>query len=278
MNKVLAVLLTTGLAMAPAIAAAQAGFSKPIDVRLSPYDRSIQLLNQVRFVDSKNVTWVAPKGTWVDGASIPQFAWSLVGGPLDGPYRDASIIHDVYCESRSRPWKQVHRVFYEGLLARDVPMEKALTMYAAVMKYGPRWTVSRLVAADGKALKRELERVRPLVASADYVEVNFGGKYLLLKDFERTLNLPPTAAPEPPAGNLPVDAVQVESVAGWEDIDALSEAQLSRLLSVAGKVSVDTEQAAVEPSQADIEALLRYVRANPTPAAIEAMPEILPHS
>ena len=45
---------------------------------------------------------------------------TLIGGPFEGKYRVASIIHDYYRDVRSRPWQDVHRVFYEAMLASGV--------------------------------------------------------------------------------------------------------------------------------------------------------------
>jgi hypothetical protein len=75
----------------------------------------------------------------VDGASIPKFAWSIIGGPFEGKYRDASVIHDVACVARSAPWEYVHLVFYYAMLASGVDKTTAKIMYAAVYHFGPRW-------------------------------------------------------------------------------------------------------------------------------------------
>ncbi len=45
------------------------------------------------------------QGAIVDGASIPRMFWSIIGGLFDEGYRDASIIHDWYCDKRLRTWQ-----------------------------------------------------------------------------------------------------------------------------------------------------------------------------
>jgi hypothetical protein len=102
--------------------------------------RVIRLLEDFTFTDPSSQLWTAPKGSHADGASIPRILWSMIGGPLDGKYRDASIIHDFYCSKRHKPWQSVHRVFYEAMLTSGVPEPKALIMYAGVYMGGPRWT------------------------------------------------------------------------------------------------------------------------------------------
>jgi hypothetical protein len=63
-----------------------------------------------------------------------------MGGPFEGKYRDASIIHDFYCSKRHRPWKQVHRMFFDGMITSGVGKGRAYVMYAGVYAGGPRWT------------------------------------------------------------------------------------------------------------------------------------------
>lgn len=100
----------------------------------------MRLLEPYSFVDHDQKTWAVPQGAEVDGASIPQPLWSLIGGPFEGKYRNASVIHDFYCDLRSEPWRAVHRVFYSGMRASGVSESRAKLMYAAVYFGGPRWS------------------------------------------------------------------------------------------------------------------------------------------
>lgn len=54
-------------------------------------------------------------------------------------YRDASVIHDVACVARTRPWREVHETFYFAMRASGVGEVQAKVMYAAVYHFGPRW-------------------------------------------------------------------------------------------------------------------------------------------
>lgn len=101
--------------------------------------RKMRLLETLVYVDSNGESWAAPAGAEIDGASIPQIAWSLVGGPYEGKYRKASVIHDVACVEKKRPWEAVHEVFYWAMLAASVDPVTAKSMYAAVYWGGPRW-------------------------------------------------------------------------------------------------------------------------------------------
>ncbi len=101
--------------------------------------RRMKLLSSLTYISPAGEKWEAPSGWVVDGASIPQFTWTFIGGPFEGKYRNASVIHDVGCDRKVRPWEKVHEVFYYAMLASDVSSYKAKVMYAAVYYFGPRW-------------------------------------------------------------------------------------------------------------------------------------------
>ena len=109
------------------------------------------LKNDLTFTDPSALRWRA--GRWhdgqpetvetgtTDGASIPKWAQAIVGEPFDKQYLKAAVVHDHYCykENHVRTWRQTHRMFYEALLALDVPFVKAKIMYSAVYAGGPKW-------------------------------------------------------------------------------------------------------------------------------------------
>lgn len=101
--------------------------------------RNMQLLAPFAFVRTDGEEWPVPTGAIVDGASIPRVFWSLIGGPFEGKYRDASIVHDHYCDTKTRTWKDTHRVFFEAMMTSGVRETRAKIMYYAVYKFGPRW-------------------------------------------------------------------------------------------------------------------------------------------
>lgn len=122
-------------------------FDKSPIVKLLSPPPDIELQEELSFKTATGELWVAPKSYVSDGASIPRFFWTPVGGPLSGAYRDAAIIHDYYCEhfdrywpeDYKRDWKAVHRAFYYGMRARGVGEKQAKLMFAAVYHFGPRW-------------------------------------------------------------------------------------------------------------------------------------------
>ncbi len=104
-----------------------------------PDGRKMELLETLVFIDPRGKKWDAPKGHIIDGASIPELAWSLAGGPYSGKYRNASVVHDVACDRRRQDWRLVHWIFYEAMLASGVPESEARIKYMAVHNFGPRW-------------------------------------------------------------------------------------------------------------------------------------------
>jgi hypothetical protein len=103
-----------------------------------PDGRNMQLLKPFSYVDPKGQTWNVPAGTKTDGASIPRILW-LTYPPFTGKYRQAAVVHDYYCQLRSRTWKDTHKVFYDAMLTSGVPEKTAKIMYGAVYGFGPRW-------------------------------------------------------------------------------------------------------------------------------------------
>lgn len=82
---------------------------------------------------------VAFPGLEFDGASIPPYAWVLVGSPFTGKYRKAAVIHDQLCVDRQRPSKECHWIFREMLRALGVGKLRARVMYLALLVGGSKW-------------------------------------------------------------------------------------------------------------------------------------------
>lgn len=74
-----------------------------------------------------------------DGASIPVWAWPLIGSPFTGKYRKAAVIHDTLCYFRDRPARACHEIFREMLRALGVGRFRAAVMYRALLLGGSKW-------------------------------------------------------------------------------------------------------------------------------------------
>jgi hypothetical protein len=119
--------------------------------------RQMRLLDDFAYVDSTGRRWSAPKGWIVDGASIPEVAWSIIGSPYVGKYRTASVIHDVGCDQKQAHWEDVHEAMYNAMRAADVSENKAKTIYAAVYHFGPRWDYAISETVDEEVVEEIVE-------------------------------------------------------------------------------------------------------------------------
>jgi hypothetical protein len=101
--------------------------------------RNMTVMSEFSYTDPYGLVWDAPAGSVTDGASIPRYLWSLIGGPFEGKYRNASILHDVAYEKHNRPWTDCDRMFYYAMRCSGVNAAQAKTMYYALYKFGHHW-------------------------------------------------------------------------------------------------------------------------------------------
>lgn len=108
---------------------------------LMPQDdgRLMKLGQAFGYIDPGGTTWTVPANALVDGASIPRVFWPIIGGPWEGQYRAASVVHDWFCAVRIMPWRQTHRMFYDAMLTSRVGPRLAKLMFLAVHYAGPSW-------------------------------------------------------------------------------------------------------------------------------------------
>ena len=136
------------------------------------------LLSELRYTDPDGVVWIAPAGSVVDGASIPRVLWSFMGGPFDGKYRNASVLHDVSYDQKTRPWKECDRMFYNAMRCSGVSPTEAKTMYYALYRHGRHWKrlrgVAGAIAFDEQTVPRalpvseeEIEETRSWIENAN---------------------------------------------------------------------------------------------------------------
>jgi hypothetical protein len=126
-----------------------------------PDGRNMMVQDEYGYEDWEHQTLYATAGFVSDGASIPRAAWSLVGGPWDGKYRNAAVIHDVGCTNHRYSWQDTHRLFYEAMMDSGVSQSLAYTMYYAVLLGGPRWKlIGSKEASTENQLNSEVEDLR----------------------------------------------------------------------------------------------------------------------
>jgi len=134
----------------------------------NPDGRTMTLLTELRYTDPHGEVWVAPVGSLVDGASIPRCLWSVMGGPFEGKYRNASVLHDVAYDEHKRPWQDCDRMFYYAMRCSGVGATESKTMYYALYKFGHHWKFpikrAKPVKYEGELVTRgeEIPRAIPV--------------------------------------------------------------------------------------------------------------------
>ena len=100
--------------------------------------RPMVLTRRLEYVDCDGTHWVADAGRIINGASVPWF-FRRVFPAYIGPYRRASVLHDVACEDRNQPSWKVHHMFWEVMRYDGTGPVKAWLMWAAVWAFGPEF-------------------------------------------------------------------------------------------------------------------------------------------
>jgi hypothetical protein len=116
--------------------------------------RTMVLLNELRYTDPYGQVWVAPAGSRVDGASIPKVLWSIMGGPFEGKYRKASVLHDVAYEEQRVDPREADLMFYNAMRASGVGAVTAKTMYYALLRAGRHWKHRQALPAGESQQRR----------------------------------------------------------------------------------------------------------------------------
>lgn len=99
-----------------------------------------RVMDDFGFEDAHGEIWMAPFGTYTDGASIPRPLWPISDPPLQGPFRNAAVIHDAFYQSHARSRARVDWMFYEAMRFGGTPAWKAWLMWQAVKWFGgPAW-------------------------------------------------------------------------------------------------------------------------------------------
>ena len=140
-----------------------AHFEGEVNTKWEDDGRCMTLLNAYSYFDGAKpeLEWGAWTGMGTDGATIPEWAWSLIGGPFEGKYRNAAVVHDAACLLKNRTWEASADMFYDAMRTAGVGWTKAHLMYAAVAWFGPKWpTELRVKQSAGLKSEQILENLR----------------------------------------------------------------------------------------------------------------------
>lgn len=111
----------------------------------------MELIEDFSYTDPAGRLWAAPKGSIINGASIPEALWATVGSPHTDDYRRASVVHDVACGTPGVDRKVADRMFRYACLAGGCGRMQANILYAGV-RIGA-WTSVNLPT---EALEKEM--------------------------------------------------------------------------------------------------------------------------
>jgi hypothetical protein len=152
MKRTMAIVFLTFAFYASAWAEDFGSFTGDLHFKWHRDGRKMELLTPFRYIDPAGRDWNVPAGAVTDGASIPKVFWSIAA-PFEGKYRDAAVVHDYYCEVRTRAWRDTHIAFYNAMRASGVDETMAKTMYGAVYYFGPRWGIGVASRGPGGQVK-----------------------------------------------------------------------------------------------------------------------------
>lgn len=116
-------------------------------------------------------TVFVPEAFQFDGASIPAFAWQIIGSPFHPRFLTAAVIHDWLYHTHTidrTKIKREHadRIFHELLNIDEVNSIKAWLMWKAVRLFGTSYWEND--ADDLAYLDRLKARIRAIINSADF--------------------------------------------------------------------------------------------------------------
>ncbi|MDQ2868307.1 MAG: DUF1353 domain-containing protein [Verrucomicrobiota bacterium] len=146
-------------------------YNTQVEARWDRDGRNMTITKELRYVDPDGVVWVAPVGSVVDGASIPRILWPVLGGPFEGKYRAASVLHDVAYDQHTRSWAQCDRMFYNAMRCSGVGPIEAKTMYFALYRHGHHWREPRVFAGVKGEAESGLPQAspEPLQSAHDWI-------------------------------------------------------------------------------------------------------------
>jgi len=101
----------------------------------------------VLLINGVLTTITVPQGFKTDFASIPRFAWSIVGHPC-GEYKDSAVVHDFLYGDKRYPRTVNDQIFNLGNTVLKIAQWKRFILYRAVNIggwYGYKNNINRFV-------------------------------------------------------------------------------------------------------------------------------------
>lgn len=97
-----------------------------------PYCPGYEILIEDFEITWRGTKYTIPEGFIWDGASIPRFAWRVIGHGFMQELRAATILHDLFYDTGIIPREKADLAMKEKLIEYGVSKVRAGMMYAAV--------------------------------------------------------------------------------------------------------------------------------------------------
>jgi hypothetical protein len=124
----------------------------------NPDGRTMTPLTELRYARSEGNVWVAPIGSLVDGASIPRYLWSFMGGPFEGKISECLRVARCVVWGQEAAVQDCDRMFYYAMRCSGVSAVEAKTMFYALYRFGHHWKFpikrAKPVKFDGQFVAR----------------------------------------------------------------------------------------------------------------------------
>jgi hypothetical protein len=113
------------------------GFQNILNAKYIDNKDILILNNELIYYDPRSKQLIIiPIGFESDGASIPQFMWSIVGHPFQKNVRPAAILHDYLYRNKLFTRKRCDQIFYDAMRYETVSYFKAQSFYISVRNFG----------------------------------------------------------------------------------------------------------------------------------------------
>jgi V8-like Glu-specific endopeptidase len=155
-------------------------------------DRNMQMVEQFSFIDRRGKTWIAPTGSIINGASIPESLWSIVGSPFVGDYRRASIVHDIACQEATnrKARRAADRMFFQACRAGGCSRRESIVLYVGV-RIGAWWRYKAFLKEESlrpKLIEQESDRTLKRLFSMTADEVLQAGETDDIEELEKRVD------------------------------------------------------------------------------------------
>lgn len=98
-------------------------------------DRDYKVIGYISYTNNDFIIKVT-EGFVTDGASMPKFAWRIIGSPFTGKYVESAVIHDSLYRTHKLTKETADKLFLEMMKVSGVRWWKRKLMYYAVKWFG----------------------------------------------------------------------------------------------------------------------------------------------